>query len=252
MFVCTTRTTARVAARLTAVVLIGIGVAAATVATAEASALTEPTAALAEPLTPVSEVSDQLLEPLTSASALGSVLPSSTASDGSPALPSPGSAPGSTAAAMPGGQAEEPSSPSGRASAGGEDLVAVDADVEGLLGLCVRIPSGGANPRADLSVLDRDLIAELSTAGVPLRELVEPCPPGVAAPTGATPTTGASSTVQAASAMAAIPMPDPTTSRLAFTGAEVVPTMLLAVGLLWLGGVLTLASRRLATVRQGS
>ena len=232
--------TARVAPRVAAVVLIAIGVAAAAVTPSEALGLPNPTPTptVAEPLTPVTRVVDQLTRPLTGAPAPAPALPAPP-SGRSPGSPSPGGSPERTAPAPSGGQ----STPSARARAGGDDLVAVDAEVEGLLGLCVRIPSDASHPRADVVVLDRDVLAVLAMAGVPVRDVITPCPAGV----GATPAaTGAAATAQAASAGGG----DPTTGRLAFTGAEVVPNALLAAGLLWLGVVFTLTSRRLVVVRQ--
>lgn len=250
MSASTTCATARVAARVAAVVLIGIGVAAAAVTPSEALGLPDPTTSSAGPLTPVGDLADQLTRPLTGAAAPAPALPAPLPAGDSPASSGTGGSSGTTAPGPSSGQPARSaqSSPSGRARVGGEDAVAVDAEVEGLLGLCVRVPGDGSNPRADVVVLDRDLLAVLSMAGVPVRDAIAPCPVGVAAPTGTTPgATGGSSTTQAASAPGGA---GPTDRRLAFTGADVVPTTLVASGLLWLGVVLTLTARRLRVVPQ--
>jgi hypothetical protein len=244
---CTIPTT-RAVARASAAVLLGLGLATALVGPAEALGLPDPATPLVAVTTPVTDTVDQLTRPLT-----GNPAPAPA-----PA-PAPGpSAQGNAAPAPSGGQGKGQSSPSARGTVGGDDLVAVDAKVDGLLGLCVRVPADGSKPRADVEVLDRDLIRELSAQGVPLREIVEPCPAGLGAPGTSSPgrATSGSPASQAASAVPAAdgaPSADP---RLAFTGAEVVPTAVLAVGLLWLGIVLTLASRRLVPVsspaRQGA
>jgi hypothetical protein len=240
MSALSTHATARVAARAAAVVLIGMGVVVAAGAQSDALGLPDPGTPLVSVTTPVTDTLDEVTRPLTGSPAPTTAPARSSSARGKTAPAPSGPAPS-------GGQAADQSQPSARASAGGDNLVAADADVDGLLGLCVRVPSDGTHPKADLVVLDRDVLAALAMAGVPVREAIEPCPAGMGSPHGAAPgATGASSSTQPA--RAAGPAGDPFTGRLAFTGAEVVPTAVLAVGLLWLGVLMTLASRRLASV----
>jgi len=125
-----------------------------------------------------------------------------------------------------------------------DDLVAVDVDVQDLLGACVRVTREVAPLQTTLVVLDQDVIKALTDAGVPLQQLVVPCPAGAAAPSTPTPhTPGAADHGRgdrpAASAVPGLP------DRLAFTGADTLPLASLAVVLLGLGAVLTRQARRL-------
>ena len=126
-----------------------------------------------------------------------------------------------------------------------DDLAAVDVDVEGLLGACVRVTREVAPLQTTLVVLDQDVIKALTDAGLPLQQLVVPCPAGSTTPSSSTGTTpGAAADPghggrPAASAVPGLP------ERLAFTGAGTVPLATLAVVLLSLGAVLTRQARRL-------
>jgi hypothetical protein len=127
-----------------------------------------------------------------------------------------------------------------------DDLVGADVDVEGLLGACVRITREVAPLQTTLVVLDHDVIKALTDAGLPLQQLVVPCPAGTPNPSPSTPaqTPGGASDPgtgrdQAASALPGLP------DRLAFTGANAVPLATLALVLLGLGAELTRRARRL-------
>jgi hypothetical protein len=125
-----------------------------------------------------------------------------------------------------------------------DDLVDVDVDVQGLLGACVRVTREVAPLQTTLVVLDQDVIKALTDAGLPLQQLVVPCPAGAQTPSSPTPhTPGAAGSGRgdrpAASAVPGLP------DRLAFTGADTVPLASLAVVLLCLGAVLTRQARRL-------
>ncbi|KQZ88123.1 hypothetical protein ASD62_01095 [Phycicoccus sp. Root563] len=123
----------------------------------------------------------------------------------------------------------------------GDHVLSIDATVKGLLGACVRVTRQVVPVQTTLVVLDRDLIKELTAAGVPLQRLVVPCPRGAGAPpAGHTPSSGtpghpaAGRTPGAASALPA---------GLAFTGTDPVPMALVGAGLLWLGVLLTRRAR---------
>ena len=123
----------------------------------------------------------------------------------------------------------------------GDHVLSVDALVKGLLGACVRVTRQVVPVQTTLVVLDRDLIKELTAAGVPLQRLVVPCPRGAGAPpAGHTPSLGTPGhptgghTPGAASALPA---------GLAFTGTDPVPMALVGAGLLWLGVLLTRRAR---------
>lgn len=238
MSASTTRVS-RAVARASAVVLIASGLAVALVGPADALDLPDPASSLVGVTTPVSDTLDELTRPVTGAPA-----PAPAPAPALPATGSPATAPSDT-------QADEGSSPSARGRAGGDDLVAVDAEVDGLLGLCIRVPGDGGKPRADVLVLDQDLIEQLTAQGVPLREIAEPCPAGQGASAAPAVVTPAGSSPQVESAVPAGGGTRVAAAGLAFTGAEVVQTAVLAVGLLWLGVLLTLASRRLTPARQG-
>jgi hypothetical protein len=131
----------------------------------------------------------------------------------------------------------------------GAPAAAVDAGVEGLLGACVRVPREGTPVKATLVVLDHDLIATLTDAGLPLEELetlVVPCPEEASVPEAAVTPPGASTPAPQAPSgdrpASAVPsLPD----RLAYTGADTVPLASLAVALLSLGALLGRGARRL-------
>jgi hypothetical protein len=133
--------------------------------------------------------------------------------------------------------------PEGAVSVDEETAAAVDAVVEGLLGACIRVTREAAPLQTTLIVLDRNVIDALTKAGLPLQELVVPCP---GAGDGGSPggrdagdagsageNAGAAPRSQAASAAPALE------SRLAFTGANPGPLLALGTGLLCAGALLS-------------
>lgn len=133
--------------------------------------------------------------------------------------------------------------PEGAVSVDEETAAAVDAVVEGLLGACIRVTREAAPLQTTLIVLDRNVIDALTKAGLPLQELVVPCPgagdggsaggrdAGDAGSAGDN--AGAAPRSQAASATPGL------ASRLAFTGANPGPLLALATGLLGAGALLS-------------
>ena len=193
----------------------------------------------------LTSVTDPTTAAVTQLLAGGSGLPSPPPAPSLPAPPAlpalPGQGTGEEAQDEPGATAEV------RAPAG-DDLAAVDAAVADFLGVCARVPRSVVPVHADIVVLDRNVIAELVDAGVPLEPLVVPCPKaaaaipatpsGPAAPAGAGPRPGGS-----ADPASAVP------TALAFTGTETGPTLLLAGGLLALGTAFLRKAHQLAVVR---
>ena len=122
----------------------------------------------------------------------------------------------------------------------GDHVAAVDAAVQGLLGACVRVTRQVVPVQTTLVVLDHDVIRELTAAGLPLQQLVVPCPAGSASHAAGVHTGGThgSSLSQAdqVSALSAL-------GRLAFTGSDVLPTLVTGLGLLTLGALFVRASR---------
>jgi hypothetical protein len=120
-----------------------------------------------------------------------------------------------------------------------EAVAAVDAAVQGLLGACVRVTRQVVPVQTTIVVLDQNLIDELEAAGVPLQQLVVPCPTngGGAAGPGAGPGAGTGGTsgggtVTGASSSVGSTLP----GRLAFTGGDLIRlglagALLLALGL---------------------
>jgi hypothetical protein len=124
-----------------------------------------------------------------------------------------------------------------------ENGLAVDADLVAAT-LCLRLDPPAASPlRATVELAGTDVLQQLEAAGLPLQQVLTPC--------GATPTTSASGTPTGAGGT---PTSEPTATsgpttptdvqagaaadtaaRLPFTGAEVAPTVLLALGLVLLG-----------------
>jgi hypothetical protein len=135
--------------------------------------------------------------------------------------------------------------------AGDDDTdVAADAGVRDLLGACVRLTRSGVPVRTTVVVLDRNLIDPLNAVGLPLDQLLVPCPGGAAAGApagsgGATPVASGGGTTSAA-ATTDEPAGIGTAGLLAFTGTNVAPTVLLAVGLLALGLAFLRKARLLA------
>jgi hypothetical protein len=177
-------------------------------------------------------------------------VPSAPALPAAPTLPSPPALP--AVPGLPGGGsgdgAQDDSGVSARADApAGDDLAAVDAAVAEFLGVCARVPQSVLPVRADIVVLDRNVIAELVDAGVPLQPLVVPCPESAPAP-GTPPHSTVPGAPRAAPQDPAGPRSGLPTS-LAFTGIEIAPTLLLAGGLIALGTAFLRRAHLLAAVR---
>lgn len=140
--------------------------------------------------------------------------------------------------------------PAGAVRADADTVAAVDAAVQGLLGACVRVTRQVAPLQTTLVVLDHDLVRELTAAGLPLHQLVVPCPAG-AGSSGSGGTSGSASAVPAAGhsgsggggAASALP------ARLAFTGTNPGPVLFLAVALLC-GGALLVRRAQLVAARR--
>lgn len=137
--------------------------------------------------------------------------------------------------------------PEGAVSAG-DHVLSVDAAIKGLLGACVRVTRQVVPVQTTLVVLDRDLITELTRAGVPLDRLVVPCPRGASAPAAAAPTPSDPSRPATSSLSAeASALP----AGLAFTGSDSVPMAVVGAGLLWLGVLLTRRARASLSTDEG-
>lgn len=203
-------------------------------------------AAAATPPDPVTTVVTQLL-----GGSATPVLPTPPPND--PALPSVPSLPAPPA--VPGLPGQDPSddaqddpgaSAEVRAPAG-DDRAAVDAAVAEFLGVCARVPQDVVPLRATIVVLDRDVIAELVDAGVPVQPLVVPCPTASAAsaavPQSPAAPDGGSRPGSAADPRSGLP------SSLAFTGTDLAPTLVLAGGLIALGVAFLRKAHLLAVVR---
>jgi hypothetical protein len=109
----------------------------------------------------------------------------------------------------------------------------------------VRVTRKGVPVQTTVVVLDRDLIAQLQAAGVPLQQLVVPCPSAAGDPGGAAGATGGTGTASAASTSGLTSL----AQGLAFTGAAVVPLGLAGALLLGCGVVF---SRRAGALRTAS
>lgn len=176
-------------------------------------------------------------------------LPSPPAPPALPGLPAPPALPGQDSPGQDSaGQSEDDPGASAEVRApAGDDRAAVDAAVAEYLGVCARVPQDVVPVRATIVVLDRDVIAELVDAGVPLQPLVVPCPTPVGDATQPQPSalpapTGSGPGVPA----------DPRSglpASLAFTGTDLAPTLLLAGGLIALGIAFLRKAHELAVVR---
>ena len=187
--------------------------------------------------------------------------PSAVLPGGLPSSPPSGLPAGLPALPAPPGQAPEGAQDGSGVTAAaeapsGDNLAAVDAAVATFLGVCVRVPQDVVPLQADIVVLDRNLITELVDAGVPLQQLVVPCPktavppPGGAGAPAGPPADGAavSGARPAADRSAASALP----TSLAFTGIDVAPTLLSALGLVALGVAFLRKARLLASLPVGA
>jgi hypothetical protein len=145
--------------------------------------------------------------------------------------------------------------PTGAVSSPGQ-VLAVDASLNGLVGACVRVTRQVVPVQTTLVVLNHNLIQELTAAGVPLQQLVVPCPAGAGTGAGASSASASAgqsgSGTLANSALAGDDLGNPAgQGRLAFTGIDLVPSLALAAALLWAGTLLLRASRRFSVVARG-
>jgi len=115
-----------------------------------------------------------------------------------------------------------------------DTVVGADVTVRGLLGACVRLTSSGVPARATVVVLDQNLFDQLTAVGLPVERLVVPCPAGatVGASGGSNGDTNSGATSAAATGAPELAGSD---GLLAFTGADLAPTLLVAGGLIALG-----------------
>jgi len=164
-----------------------------------------------------------------------------------PSVPAPPALPGLPGQDPSGEQQDAPGASAEVQAPAGDDRAAVDAAVAEFLGVCARVPQDVVPVQATIVVLDRDVIAELVDAGVPLQPLVVPCPKAAAA-SPAAPQSPAAPNGGSGPGLAADPRSGLPTS-LAFTGTDVAPTLLLAGGLLALGLACLRKAHLLAVVR---
>jgi hypothetical protein len=133
------------------------------------------------------------------------------------------------------------------APAGDDDtVVSADASVGDLLGACVRLSRSGVPARTTIVVLDQNLIDQLTAVGLRLDRLLVPCPTG--ATTGVP--VGSSGSATSAAVTAGDPAQAGILGPLAFTGANPAATLLLAGGLLALGGAFLRKAHALVEVRE--
>jgi hypothetical protein len=153
------------------------------------------------------------------------------------------------------GQASSSSSPAAKTSASraekapaaNDTVVAADASVRDLMGACVRLTRSGLPARTTIVVLDQNLIDQLTAVGLPIDRLLVPCPTGATkgAPVGSN--GGATSAAATTGGPAQVGGLGP----LAFTGANPAATLLLAGGLLALGGAFLRKAHALVEVPEG-
>ncbi|NYG08468.1 hypothetical protein BJ986_002955 [Phycicoccus badiiscoriae] len=143
----------------------------------------------------------------------------------------------------------------GTAPADPGTVVGADVSIRNLLGACVRLTRSGVPARATVVVLDRNLIDQLRAVGLPIDKLLVSCATG--APVGTPGTSGSSagtgSGATSGADTSANGSGDPQTSGaggpLAFTGAELAATLLLAGGLVALGMAFLRRARTLVPAR---
>jgi hypothetical protein len=138
-------------------------------------------------------------------------------------------------------------------------VAAVDVRVGAAVGACARITSGGVPFQTTIVVLDVDLVASLLASGVPLDDLLVPCPRGTAGAVAAA--SGGGSIAAAASVGAARPgatggsagdaAGSSLADRLAFTGGGLMPLGVAGVLLLAIGAACSSHSRALRRAAPG-
>ena len=118
----------------------------------------------------------------------------------------------------------------------------------------MRLTSAGPPLKVSIVLLDTELVSRLTSAGLPLRQLVVPCPAAAGATppaTGSGTTPGTRSPVRTGSAggtgvNAAVPvaLTGGTSGRLPHTGDDLLPWLYYGVVLTAGGATLTVAARR--------
>jgi hypothetical protein len=117
--------------------------------------------------------------------------------------------------------------------------LSVDADLVAAT-VCLRLDPDAAQPlRATIELAGTDVLSQLEAAGLPLGQVLAPCAPTPTNPGSATaapvaPVTAPRTSTQAPTHVQAAAAAD-TGARLPFTGAEVLPTVLLGLALVLLG-----------------
>lgn len=140
--------------------------------------------------------------------------------------------------------------PAGAVRADGDTVAALDATIRGLVGACVRVTRQVAPLQTTLVVLDHDLVRELTAAGLPLDQLVVPCPSRAGSSVGGSSTSASavpavgSSGSGGGGAASALP------ARLAFTGSNPGPVLFVAVALLCGGALLVRKAQLVAAARR--
>ena len=108
-------------------------------------------------------------------------------------------------------------------------IVSVTLNQGTLLGACVRITPSVVPVRATILILTQNLIQQLTAAGLPLRQLIVPCPSTTQAVASAIPAV-------AGDASAAV-------GRLPFTGAQIALLLAMAAALIGAGTVMVRKAR---------
>ena len=118
----------------------------------------------------------------------------------------------------------------------GSTIVGVNSNLGSLVGACVRVTTSVVPLQVTLLVLNQDVISKLTAAGLPLRQLIVPCPTGTPTPGTGGPGGGGSGTGGPASGI-------PTTGSLAFTGAEIGLLLALAAAVIGAGTIMVRKAR---------
>lgn len=140
--------------------------------------------------------------------------------------------------------------PGSGSTAPGSTIVGIDTSLGDLVGACVRVTTSIVPIQSTILLLNQDLIAKLTAAGLPLQQLIVPCPSGTATATGGGAAGGGGGGAGGGSgnggggggsdAGSGIP----TTGSLAFTGAEIGALMALAAALMAAGVLMVRKARR--------
>lgn len=130
----------------------------------------------------------------------------------------------------------------------GSPVAGVDTNLGDLVGACVRVTTSIVPVQSTILVLNQDLIAKLTAAGVPLQQLIVPCPSGTTTPPGGGDgggsgggggTGGSGNGGTGSDAGSGFPA----SSSLPFTGAEIGALMALAAALMAAGTLMVRKAR---------